>query len=114
MGQSGGSDKLNAKLVIKLLPDGWSPENAGNFPPIRTIELTFAGYGIFKVLISGARQIIQTGHQDNRPTSVEKILASCDLAEQYGEVERAILDFLTEHFGPTVVSPSVRPSMQVE
>lgn len=103
--QSGGSDKMNAKLVIQLVDDKGAPEEASIFPTVRTIEVSFAGYGIFKVLISGVSQT-QTGRQDDRPKSVERILELCDLGEQYAEVKEAMLDFLSEHFGPITLSPS--------
>lgn len=95
----GGTDKQVAKLVIDFMDDNWSPESTEESAPLRTIELAFAGFGIFKVLGSGQRQIL-TGHQDNLPDSLEKILANCDLAEQYEEVKMHMLKFLTVHFGP--------------
>lgn len=110
--KSGGKDVMNAKLEIRLMGDDWSPEDSSISVPIRTMELSFCGHGIFKVLISGDSQV-RTGYQHNRPASVEKILASCDLAEQYGEVKQVIMDFLSEHFGPVVPS-SGTGSMAIE
>lgn len=104
-----GNDVLTATLQYVLIDDQVL-DGEGRPKQVKTFEVSFTGYGMFKIVVkdlqvSNASTRIYTGRSNDRAVTVAKALEKIGVGEQQVKIEQGIQKFLTEFLG--TASPQV-------